>query len=191
MNAIISSIRPTLVMLLLFTLLFGGAYPLFSTWMVRELFPEHAVASLIKGKNGEVLGSKLIGQTFSEPKYFWGRLSAASYNATASSGSNLGPANPALLDAVKSRIEALKAADPMNAAAIPVDLVTASGSGLDPDISIAAAEYQIARVANARGIPESKIREVVERFTSERQFGMLGEPRVNVLQVNLALDGKI
>lgn len=191
MNMILSSIRPTLVMLILFTALFGFAYPGASTLIVQGLFPRQAEASLIAGKNGEALGSELIGQTFSEPKYFWGRLSAAGYNAAASSGSNLGPANPALFDAVKARVDALKAADPSNANPIPVDLVTASGSGLDPEISIAAAEYQLTRVASARNISENKVRELLERFTSPRQLGMLGEPRVNVLKLNLALDGKI
>jgi len=194
MTIITSNIRPTITMLLLFTVLFGFAYPGVSTLTVQTLFPEQTQASLIKGKNGEVLGSELIGQPFSEPKYFWGRLSATApvaYNAAASTGSNLGSANPAMLDAVKARIDALKAADANNTKPVPVDLVTASGPGLDPEISIAAAEYQIARVAKARGTDENKIREVLQRFTSKRQLGMLGEPRVNVLKLNLALDGKI
>jgi K+-transporting ATPase ATPase C chain len=194
MNMILTSIRPTITMLLLFTVLFGFAYPAVSTLAVQMLFPEQAQASLIKGKNGEVLGSELIGQPFSKPQYFWGRPSTTgpvAYNAAASTGSNLGSANPALLDAVKARIDALKKADPTNTKPIPVDLVTASGSGLDPEISIAAAEYQMARVAKARGMDAGKVREVVERFTSQRQLGMLGEPRVNVLKLNLALDGKI
>jgi len=194
MTIITSNIRPTITMLLLFTVLFGFAYPGASTLTAQTLFPEQTQASLIKGKNGEVLGSEFIGQPFSEPKYFWGRLSATapvSYNAAASTGSNLGSANPAMLDAVKARIDALKAADASNTKPIPVDLVTTSGSGLDPEISIAAAEYQIARVAEARGTDENKIREVLQRFTSKRQLGMLGEPRVNVLKLNLALDGKI
>lgn len=194
MNMILSSIRPTIAMLLLFTVLFGFAYPGVSTLAVQALFPEQAQASLIKGKNGEVLGSELIGQPFSEPKYFWARLSATApvaYNAAASTGSNLGSANPAMLDAVKARIDALKAVDASNTKPIPVDLVTASGSGLDPEISLAAAEYQIARVAKERGTDENKIQEILQRFTSKRQLGMLGEPRVNVLKLNLALDGKI
>lgn len=194
MTIITSNIRPTITMLLLFTVLFGFAYPGVSTLTVQTLFPEQTQASLIKGKNGEVLGSELIGQPFSKPKYFWGRLSATApvaYNAAASTGSNLGSANPAMLDAVKARIDALKAADANNTKPVPVDLVTASGSGLDPEISIAAAEYQIARVAKARRLDENKIREVLQRFTSKRQLGMLGEPRVNVLKLNLALDGKI
>ncbi len=194
MTIITSNIRPTITMLLLFTVLFGFAYPGVSTLTVQTLFPEQTQASLIKGKNGEVLGSELIGQPFSEPKYFWGRLSATApvaYNAAASTGSNLGSANPVMLDAVKARIDALKAADANNTKPVPVDLVTASGSGLDPEISIAAAEYQIARVAKARRLDENKIREVLQRFTSKRQLGILGEPRVNVLKLNLALDGKI
>lgn len=190
MTVITSNIRPTLTMLVMLTALFGFAYPGASTLLVQSIFPDQAEGSLIKGKNGEVLGSKFIGQQFSEPKYFWGRLSAANYNAAASTGSNLGSANPALLDTVKARVEALKAADPANTQPIPVDLVTASGSGLDPEISLAAAEYQLSRVAKARGMDENKIREVLQRFTSKRQLGMLGEPRVNVLQLNLALDGR-
>lgn len=194
MHMIISTIRPTITMLLLFTVLFGFAYPGVSTLTVQTLFPEQTQASLIKGKGGEVLGSELIGQPFSAQKYFWGRLSATApvaYNAAASTGSNLGSANPAMLDAVKARIDALKAADAANTKPIPVDLVTASGSGLDPEISIAAAEYQIARVAKARRLDENKIRGLVKSFTSQRQLGMLGEPRVNVLKLNLALDGRI
>lgn len=190
MTVITSNIRPTLTMLVMLTVLFGFAYPGASTLLVQSIFPDQAEGSLIKGKNGEVLGSKFIGQQFSEPKYFWGRLSAANYNAAASTGSNLGAANPALLDAVKARVEALKAADPANTQPIPVDLVTASGSGLDPEISLAAAEYQLSRVAKTRGVDENKIREFLQRFTSKRQLGMLGEPRVNVLQLNLALDGR-
>lgn len=190
MTVITSNIRPTLTMLVMLTVLFGFAYPGASTLLVQSIFPDEAEGSLIKGKKGEVLGSKFIGQQFSEPKYFWGRLSAANYNAAASTGSNLGSANPALLDALKARVEALKAADPANTKPIPVDLVTASGSGLDPEISLAAAEYQLSRVAKARGLDENKIREVLQRFTSKRQLGMLGEPRVNVLQLNLALDGR-
>lgn len=191
MTVIISNVRPTLTMLAMLTILFGFAYPGLSTLLVQNIFPIQAAGSLIKGKNGEVLGSTFIGQHFSEPKYFWGRLSAANYNAAASTGTNLGSANPALLDAVKARVKALKAADPANTKPIPVDLVTASSSGLDPEISLAAAEYQLSRVAKARGVDESKIREVLQRFTCHRQFGMLGEPRVSVLQLNLALDGRI
>lgn len=189
--AILSSIRPTIVTLALFTALFGVAYPGISTVIGKTMFPDESEGSLIIGKNGEVLGSKLIGQNFTAPKYFWGRPSAANHNAAASSGSNLGTANPVLIEAVQARVTALKVADPTNTNPVPVDLVTASGSGLDPEISLAAAEYQVKRVAAARGLPESKIREVLQHFTSSRQLGIMGEPRVNVLQVNLALDGKV
>ncbi len=187
-------IRPTIVFLLLLSLLFGGLYPALITPLIEVLFPAQAQGSLIIGKDGKPLGSELIGQNFSDPKYFWGRLSATSpyaYNASSSSGSNFGSNNPALLDAAKARIAALKAAGPSNAALIPVDLVTASGSGLDPHISVAAAEYQIGRVAKTRGLSEEKLREQVENYTEGRQFGVLGEPRVNVLKLNLALDGKL
>lgn len=191
MNHILSTIRPTLAMLLMLSALFGLAYPMISTLLVQAMFPVHAEGSLIQGKNNEVLGSSLIGQPFSDPRYFWGRLSAAQYNAAASTGSNLGSANPALLENVKARIAALKNADPDNAQPIPVDLVTASASGLDPEISVAAAHYQLSRVAKARGVDEQSVRKAVARCTSHRQFGILGEPRVNVLMVNLLLDGKI
>ena len=187
-------IRPTLVFLLLLSLLFGAAYPWATTQAVQALFPAQAQGSLLMGKDGKPLGSALIGQNFSDPKYFWGRLSATSptaYNASSSSGSNFGENNPALLDAAKARIAALKAADTSNTAPIPVDLVTASGSGLDPHISVAAADYQLARVAKARGLSPEKLRETVATYTEGRQFGILGEPRVNVLQLNLALDGKL
>jgi len=191
---IISAIRPTVIMLLLLTILFGGVYPLFSTNLLQLAFAKQAGGSLITGKDGNALGSELIGQQFTDNKYFWSRLSATSptaYNASSSGGSNLNPANPALIDQVKPRIDALKAADPANSKPIPVDLITASGSGLDPEISLAAADYQVARVAKARGISEEKVRSELQRFTSPRGLGILGEPRVNVLQVNLALDGKI
>ncbi len=186
-----NQIRPTLVFLILLSLLCGGIYPFVSTKMVQATFPTEAQGSLLLGKDGKPLGSALIGQNFSEPKYFWGRLSATApyaYNAASSSGSNFGVNNPALLDAAKARIAALHASDPANAAPIPVDLVTASGSGLDPHISIAAAEYQLARVAHARGLPEAKLQELLQHYTENRQFGILGEPRVNVLKLNLALD---
>jgi K+-transporting ATPase ATPase C chain len=142
--------------------------------------------------NGQVIGSRLIGQQFDEPRYFWGRLSATTpypYNAASSSGSNLGPSNPVLLDEIEARFAALKAADPTNHEPIPVDLVTSSGSGLDPDISVAAALYQVPRVANARSLSEDVVRALVVRFTEGRQFGVLGETRVNILELNLALDG--
>ena len=189
-----NQIRPTLVFLVLLSVLFGGIYPFVSTKMVQAVFPAEAQGSLLFGKDGKPVGSALIGQNFSEPKYFWGRLSATSpygYNAASSSGSNFGVNNPALLDAAKARIAALHAADPANTASVPVDLVTASGSGLDPHISIDAAEYQLARVAKMRGLPEANVKEQISRFTEDRQFGILGEPRVNVLKLNLALDGKL
>jgi len=154
------------------------------------VFPQQANGSLIM-KDGKPIGSALIGQPFDDPKYFWGRLSATSpfpYNAAASSGSNLGPTNPALIDEVKARVDALHAADPQNAQPIPVDLVTSSGSGLDPNISVAAALYQVPRVARARGLSEERVRALVEQFTANPQFGVLGEARVNVLLLNLALD---
>jgi K+-transporting ATPase ATPase C chain len=168
----------------------GLLYPLVVTGIAQLVFPHQANGSLII-QNGQTVGSTLIGQQFTDPKYFWGRLSATGpypYNAAASSGSNLGPTNPALLDEVKARVAALKAADPTNAQPIPVDLVTSSGSGLDPDISVAAALYQLPRVARLRGLSESALRTLVDQYTHGRQLGFLGEPRVNVLQLNLALD---
>jgi potassium-transporting ATPase KdpC subunit len=183
--------RNAVVMLLLMTVLTGIAYPLVVTGLAQVLFPSQANGSLIE-KDGRPIGSTLIGQSFTEPKYFWGRPSATTpqaNNGTGSNGSNLGPTNPALTDAVKQRIDALRAADPGNTAPVPVDLVTASGSGLDPEISPAAAAYQVPRVAKARGLSESQVQAMVAMATSGRQFGMLGEPRVNVLKLNLALDG--
>ncbi len=183
-------LRPALILLLLFTFLTGLVYPLAVTGLAQLIFPHQANGSLIV-KNGQVAGSSLIGQSFDDPKYFWGRLSATGpfpYNAAASSGSNFGPTNPALMDEVKARIAALKAADPTNTQPIPVDLVTSSGSGLDPDISVAAALYQVPRVARARGLSEAVVRELVDKYTRGRTFGFLGEPRVNVLELNLELD---
>jgi len=183
-------LRPALMMLLVLTVLTGVMYPLAVTGLAQLLFPNQANGSLII-RDGKVIGSELIGQYFDEPKYFWGRPSATSpfpYNAAASSGSNLGPTNPALIEAVKTRVEALRVADPGKAALVPVDLVTASGSGLDPHISQAAALYQANRVARARGLQESQVKELIGLYTEGRQFGLLGEPRVNVLKVNLALD---
>jgi K+-transporting ATPase ATPase C chain len=183
-------LRPALVSLGLLTILTGIVYPIAVTVVAQVLFPGQANGSLIM-KDGQPVGSALIGQPFDDPKYFWSRLSATApvaFNGAASSGSNLGPLNDALVDAVKGRIDALKASDPGNTLAIPVDLVTASGSGLDPHISPAAARYQIARVARARTVPESTVRELVARHTSGRQWGILGEPVVDVLGLNLALD---
>jgi K+-transporting ATPase KdpC subunit len=179
------------MLLLTFTLLTGLLYPLIVTGLAQLVFPRQANGSLIV-QNGQTVGSTLIGQPFDDPQYFWGRLSATvpyPYNAAASSGSNLGPSNPVLLDQVKARIAALKAADPTNTQPIPVDLVTSSGSGLDPDISVAAAFYQLPRVAKARGLNETAVRALVDKYTQGRQFGFLGEPRVNVLELNLALGG--
>jgi len=184
-------IRPALVVLALLTLVTGVAYPLIVTGIAQAVFPAQANGSLIL-RDGKPVGSGLIGQPFDEPKYFWGRLSATApfpYNAGASSGSNLGPINPALHAAAKGRIDALRGADPANHAPIPVDLVTASGSGLDPDISPAAAFYQVPRVARARSLDEERVRELVHIHIRRRQLGVLGEPRVNVLRLNLALDG--
>ena len=192
----LKQLRPALVSLLLFTLITGVIYPLVVTGIAQVVFPSQANGSLIL-KDGKAVGSKLIGQSFDDPKYFWGRLSATGtfpYNAfnaenlTASSGSNYGPLNPALIQMVQARIDALKAADPTNTAPIPVDLVTASGSGLDPHISVAAALYQLSRVAKARGMSETDVHALIDKYTEGRQFGFLGEPTVNVLELNLALD---
>lgn len=185
-----SVVRPALVLFALLTALTGVAYPLLVTGIGQAAFPDQAAGSLIQ-RDGKAVGSALIGQNFTDPKYVWGRPSATGpmpYNANASSGSNQGPLNPALADAVKSRIEALRAADPGNTAAVPVDLVTASGSGLDPHVSVAGAQFQAARVARARNLPVAKVRQLIESQAEGRLFGLLGEPRVNVLQLNLALD---
>lgn len=185
------TLRPAIVLFVVLTIVTGVAYPLVVTGIGQTLFPEAANGSLVV-RDGKVLGSTLIGQPFSGPKYFWGRPSATApmpYNAAASSGSNLGPTNPALADAVRSRVEQLRAADPQNKLPVPVDLVTASGSGLDPHISPAAAEYQVGRVAQARGLEASAVRALVARHTEDRTFGLLGEPRVHVLELNLELDG--
>ncbi|AXF14965.1 potassium-transporting ATPase subunit KdpC [Paraburkholderia caledonica] len=183
-------LRPLIVLFAVLSAVTGLAYPALVTAVGQTLFHDEANGSLIE-RDGKVVGSKLIGQQFDAPQYFWGRLSATSpmpYNAQASGGSNLGPTNPALLDEVKGRIDALKAAGTDMSKPVPVDLVTSSGSGLDPEISPAAAAYQIDRVAKARGLGENDVRALVDRYTSGRQFGFLGEPRVNVLQLNLALD---
>ena len=183
-------LRPALILFFVLTLVTGVAYPLVVTGAAQFLFPVQAAGSLIL-RDGKPVGSELIGQNFSDPKHFWGRPSATGpmpYNAAASSGSNQGPLNPALVDAVKSRVEALRAADPGNAAAVPVDLVTASASGLDPHISPAAARYQTARVARARNVPVDKMQSLVEQQTETPLLGFFGEPRVHVLKLNLALD---
>jgi K+-transporting ATPase ATPase C chain len=184
-------LRPAFGSLLLFTLITGIIYPLMVTGIAQIIFPWRANGSLIEG-DGQVIGSELIGQSFTDPKYFWGRPSATTpfpYNAAASSGSNLGPTNQAFEQAVRARIEALQSADPGNASPIPVDLVTASASGLDPHISVAAALYQMPRVSRERGLSEEQVRILVEQYTEGRQLGFLGEPRVNVLKLNLALEG--
>ena len=185
-----SEIVPALRMLIVLTVLTGVVYPLVITGIAQLAFPHAANGSLIEA-NGKTLGSELIGQPFDDPKYFWSRPSATSpqpYNGASSGASNQGPRNPALTDAVKDRIKALRDADPGNKAPVPVDLVTASGSGLDPHISVAAAEYQAARVAKARSLPPEKVRSLVADHTEGRTLALLGEPRVNVLQLNLALD---
>ncbi len=183
-------IRPAIVSLVALTVLTGLVYPAVITGIAQLLFPSQANGSLIY-KDGKPVGSALIGQPFDDAKYFWGRPSATSPfpdNAGSSTGSNLGPTNPDLQKAVQGRIDALRAADPDNKAPIPIDLVTASGSGLDPDISPAAALYQVHRVAKARGLTEDAVRQLVEQHVTGRQFGFLGEPRVNILKLNLALD---
>jgi len=185
-----SEIVPALRMLAVLTVLTGVAYPLVITGVAQVAFPHAANGSLIV-VDGKTLGSELIGQPFDDPKYFWSRPSATSpqpYNGASSGASNQGARNPALADAVKDRIKALRDADPDNKAPVPVDLVTASGSGLDPHISVAAAEYQAARVAKARGMPMERVRELVAAATDGRTLGILGESRVNVLALNLALD---
>lgn len=185
-----TSLKPALMLFLLLTALTGLAYPVAVTGVAQLLFPHEANGSLIQ-RDGQAVGSMLIGQPVDAPEYFWGRPSATSpfpYNAAASSGSNLGPTNPALVQAVHSRVAALHAADSGNESPVPVDLVTSSGSGLDPHISPAAAFYQVRRVARARGLDEATVRLLVEQHTAGRQLGLLGERRVNVLLLNLALD---
>lgn len=183
-------LRPALVLLVLLSALTGLVYPLLVTGVAQAVFPHQAAGSLIE-RDGVVVGSQLIGQNFSAPNHFWGRPSATApmaYNAAASGGSNQGPLNPALQDAVRERIAALRAADPANTAPVPADLVTASSSGLDPHISVAAAQYQAARVARARQLPLAQVLALVQAHTEGRDLAVLGEPRVKVLQLNLALD---
>lgn len=183
-------LRPALVLFFILTLITGAAYPLLVTGVAQTLFPSQAAGSIIV-RNGKAVGSELIGQNFADPKYFWGRLSATGpmpYNAAASSGSNQGPLNPALTDAVKGRIEALRALDPGNTKGVPVDLVTTSASGLDPHITPAAAAYQVSRIAKVRGLKVDKVEELVNAQTEAPLLGFLGEPRVHVLRLNLALD---
>ena len=183
-------LRPALSLFVLLTIVTGLVYPALVTGVAGIAFPDQAQGSLVR-RDGQVVGSLLIGQSFSDPKHFWGRPSATSpmaNNAANSGGSNQGPLNPALVDAVKGRVEALRAADPQNAAPVPVDLVTASASGLDPHISVAAADYQAARVARVRGLAPEAVKAAISRHTEGRFFGVLGEARVNVLELNLDLD---
>ena len=184
-------LRPALSLFVLLALLTGAIYPALVTVVAKFAFPEESEGSLIR-REGRIVGSSLIGQNFTDPKYFWGRPSATGgmpYNAAASGGSNQGPANPALTDAVKARIDALRAAAPDDGRPVPVDLVTASASGLDPEISIAGARYQVKRVASVRGLDPAAVNGLIDRIASTRQFGFFGETRVNVLQLNLLLDG--
>jgi K+-transporting ATPase ATPase C chain len=186
----LKELKPAALLLVLLTVLTGAIYPALVTGLAQALFPQQANGSLIE-QDGKVVGSALIGQPCSDPKHFWTRPSATGpvpYNAGASTGSNLGPLNPALEEAVKARIDALKASDPTQTAPIPVDLVTASGSGLDPHISPAAARWQAPRIARIRGISEAEVSRLIDGHTEGRQLGLLGEPRVNVLTLNLALD---
>jgi K+-transporting ATPase ATPase C chain len=193
----LAQLRAAVVSLFALTVLTGVAYPLLVTGIAKAAFPRQAEGSLVLDQSGKALGSSLIGQPFDDPRYFWGRLSATTdsngkalaYNGASSYASNLGPTNPALVDEVKGRVDALAAADPDNHDPIPVDLVTSSGSGLDPDISPAAASFQVRRVARVRGIDEGRVRALVAEHTADRQLGFLGEPRVNVLALNVALDG--
>jgi potassium-transporting ATPase KdpC subunit len=187
---LLTYLRSALVLFVLLTVITGFVYPLVVTGLAQLIFPARAAGSIVT-RGGRAVGSALIGQSFSDPRHFWGRPSATTpqpYNGTASSGSNLGPLNPALVDAVRERVKALRAADPGNNAPVPVDLVTASASGLDPQISVAAAYYQAARVARERGLAAARVRALIAAHTEGRLLGVLGEPRVNVLELNLALD---
>jgi K+-transporting ATPase ATPase C chain len=187
----VKSVVQSVLMIVVMTLVLGIAYPFAITGLAALLFPAQATGSILE-RDGAAVGSALLGQPFDDPKYFWGRPSATApmpYNGAASSGSNLGPTNPALADAVKARVEKLRAADPGRSGPVPADLVTASGSGLDPHISPAGAAYQVPRVASARGLAPDRVSALVAAHTEGRQWGFLGEPRVNVLRLNLALDG--
>ena len=189
-STMLASLRPALVLFLLLTVVTGFLYPLLVTGLAQLLFPHQAAGSVVT-RDGHPVGSRLIGQTFTDPRYFWSRPSATTpqpYNGAASAGSNLGPLNPQLTDAIKTRVAALRAADPPNSAPVPIDLVTASGSGLDPEISVAAANYQAARIARARGLAPERVQALIAQHTEGRLLGILGEPRVNVLELNLALD---
>ena len=184
-------LKPAAVLLLIFTLLTGVVYPTLVTGMSELLFSDQANGSLLKNVNGQIIGSELLGQSFTSPSYFWGRPSATSpnaYNAAASSGSNLGPTNPTLVEVIKERVQALKNVDPTNNKLVPVDLVTASASGLDPHITVAAANYQLKRIAALRHLQEEQIAELIKTHIEDRQWFIFGEPRVNVLKLNLALD---
>ncbi|MCX6122406.1 MAG: potassium-transporting ATPase subunit KdpC [Ignavibacteriales bacterium] len=186
----IKNLRISLIAIVLFTLLTGLLYPLLVTGIAQLFFPEKANGSILI-KNGKILGSALIGQPFHDPKYFWSRPSSTGpfpYNAGASSGSNYGSLNPAFLDGARKRVQDLKAADSLNTQPVPIDLVTASGSGLDPHMSVASALYQLERVAKKRNVQVAQIRSLIDQYTEERTLGFLGEPRVNILKLNLALD---
>lgn len=188
---LINYFKPAFILLLILSLATGIVYPLLVTGIGQLLFSEQANGSLLKNEKAEVVGSALIGQNYTNPNYFWGRPSATApyaYNASASSGSNLAPSNPILLDSVNKRIAALKELEPENTAPIPVDLITSSGSGLDPHISLAAAKYQISRIAKLRHKSTQSLTDLVIAHTQDRQFGLLGDPRVNVLELNIALD---
>lgn len=185
-----STLRPGLVLFLVLSLITGIAYPFLVTGVAKATMPFQAGGSIVE-RSGKPVGSLLIGQSFSDPRHFWSRPSATSpgpNNATSSGGSNLGPSNPALVQAVKGRVSALRGADPGNTAPVPVDLVTASGSGLDPEISVAAARYQAGRIARARGMPQERVNALIAERSRSRLFGFFGEPRVNVLELNMALD---
>jgi len=187
---ILNYVRTSVVLLLALTVITGVVYPLLITSIAQIVFPSQANGSIVAG-NGNTAGSELIGQHFSEPRYFWSRPSATTafpYNASASSGSNQGPLNPSFLDAVRERVRDLRAVDSLNTQPVPIDLVTASGSGLDPHISVMAAEFQVSRVARMRNLPEERVRALVQHRTQGRQFGILGEPRVNVLLLNMDVD---